>query len=221
LVPQLEAEGYQVYSHPKRSLLPTFIENYIPDAIAFGPEKNLVIEIKGRPDTPGTKQLARIAEMFKDQEKWEFRVIYASSFDQQSKPGILKPNIISNVLAEIQTLAKSSHFKAALLFGWATIEAIGRALLEKQFETPQTPTRLLQVLASEGYVTPSEADRLRVLAEMRNRLAHGSIDLEITKEDIEFFCGILESLASMLDKSPSSDINLSLPDLPAPRFRPG
>jgi len=37
LIPRLEAEGYTVYLHPLPEFLPTFMKDYIPDAIALGP----------------------------------------------------------------------------------------------------------------------------------------------------------------------------------------
>ncbi|HJQ59215.1 MAG TPA: hypothetical protein VJ890_20075, partial [Vineibacter sp.] len=40
IVPKLEADGYSVYLHPSPDLLPPFMKNYVPDAIALGRPKN-------------------------------------------------------------------------------------------------------------------------------------------------------------------------------------
>lgn len=86
----------------------------------------------------------------------------------------------------------------ALLMSWATLEALGRTLLPERLVRPQTPGRLVEVLATDGYVTPSEADRLRELARVRNRLIHGGLQVKIASKDIKAFRGILKGLLDLL-----------------------
>ena len=62
-------------------------------------------------------------------------------------------------LSEVKQIAAEGHIEPAMLMAWATFEALARALLTKQFGRPQTPGRLVQTLAAEGYLTPSEADQ--------------------------------------------------------------
>ena len=45
LVPQLEAEGYEIFLQPQPPVLPPFFGNLRPDAIARGKGKNIVIEL--------------------------------------------------------------------------------------------------------------------------------------------------------------------------------
>ena len=85
----------------------------------------------------------------------------------------------------------------ALLLAWATVEATARLLATKHFERPQTPGRLVQVLASEGILTPTEADDLRVLAEKRNNFIHGELQTPITKAEIERIASILGTMINL------------------------
>ncbi len=196
LIPKLEAEGYEVYVHPSKTLLPSFMRSYIPDLIAFGTPKNLAIEIK-RPSDAAKESLAHISALFDGQKEWDFRIYWATP---NSAVGAIKrqsSESIGSIISEVRALAQATHYRPALLLCWAAFEAAGRAVVERRLAKPQTPLRLVEVLASEGYLTPSEADQLRLLAEKRNRLVHGEIDIVITKEEIDNFVEILETLISM------------------------
>ena len=69
-----------------------------------------------------------------------------------------------------------------------------------QFERPQTPGRLVEVLATEGFLTPTEADRLRQLVDKRNRLVHGELQIRATKAELDAFTRTLENLLDMVGK---------------------
>ena len=47
----LEARGLTFYVHPPRDLMPDFLGDYQPDAIAVGPEGGTIIEMKDRKKT--------------------------------------------------------------------------------------------------------------------------------------------------------------------------
>jgi uncharacterized protein YutE (UPF0331/DUF86 family) len=197
LVPQLEAEGYEVYLQPPRSLLPSFMRDYIPDLVAFGTPKNIAVEIK-RPGTGTDKNLAGISAMFEGQEDWDLKIILMSP-TSETKP--LKPQSskqIQEIIAEARTLSRNGHHRPALLIGWAIFEAIARILAERRFAKPQTPARLINVLAEEGFLTPSEFDELKILAEKRNRLVHGEIDTSVNEDEIKSFIKIIEMLNALV-----------------------
>ena len=63
--------------------------------------------------------------------------------------------------ALVERLLEQGFVGAAFLLGWASFEAAGRALMVEEFRKPQTPGRLVELLAGAGYLTPTEADRLR------------------------------------------------------------
>jgi len=81
----------------------------------------------------------------------------------------------------------------------------GRALLPRKFTRPQTPGRLVEELASVGYVTPDEADLLRRLADLRNSLIHGNLLASPRSQDLAQFVAVLKSLIGRLPASQQSN----------------
>jgi uncharacterized protein YutE (UPF0331/DUF86 family) len=81
---------------------------------------------------------------------------------------------------------------------WATFEAIGRAILPAKLQRPQPPGRLTEVLAAEGYVTPTEADQLRHLAESRSQLIHGGLETSVPEADLRRFVEVLKTLCNFI-----------------------
>ena len=86
----------------------------------------------------------------------------------------------------------------ALVMAWATFEAIGRALLPEQFQRPQTPGRLVEVLGSGGYITPEEADTLRAAIAIRNAVVHGQLNSTVDQKMLQGFIAILKTLVKLL-----------------------
>src|SRR5215216_1740395 len=202
LVPQLEADGYTVYVEPSRDLLPPFMEGYIPDAIALGPKKNLAIEIivEGAKSTDKVNHLQR---RFQNEADWELRVYYArpagwhSILQQQSQAAI------EDSMRSVEWLVSGGQNAPALLLAWGTFEALGRKLFPEKFARPQTPERLIEVLAGEGQITPSEADLLRKLARQRNELIHGNLEVSANPSEIGNFVGVLKMLLATSQEATS------------------
>lgn len=200
IVPQLEAEGYTVYVHPSPQLLPQFMQGYLPDAIALGSPKNLAIEIKleGR---SADEQLERIRSRFQNAKDWEFRLYLARPVSTRNFIGISSRVDIEASLRTIEKLISDQQTQPAFLLAWATFEALGRALTPEKFARPQTPGRLVEVLASEGFITPTEADALRRLADTRNRFIHGDLKVAASRAEMDQFLSVLRTLLSLVPGS--------------------
>lgn len=198
LIPSLQAEGYQVFVHPRRELLPAFLEGFQPDAIALGDKKNLAIEITSSSRNSDDK-LRRIEDRFKGQSDWELRLIWVSPASVLSEVTSQSPASIVDSIAQVKELVDRGYPGPALLIAWATFEALARAMRPKSFIQPQTPGRLVQELAQEGTLTPTEADFLRFLAKQRNALIHGEITTKISGNQVVRFAEILESLIADKD----------------------
>jgi len=197
LLPELEAQGYEVYLKPGRRLLPSFFGDYEPDAAALGPGKNLAIEIARQ--SPGvSKKLERITALFEGQPKWELRVVWLEPVSSQRDLEVQPSAAIAKRIAEVQELLDKGSSEGSLLLAWATFEALARAILPDRFQRPQTPGRLVEILAKEGYITPSEADFLRVLAEKRNKLIHGELQTHASKAELGNFTKTLGTLLEEL-----------------------
>lgn len=197
IVPELEADGFEVITRPTRHRLPPFMQSYLPDAIALREDKNLAIEVL-RKGTSSEKDLDKLRQLLAGHRDWELRVYWISP--STTPESIERPSTkeIEKAIEVIEGLAAENLLAPALLMAWATLEGLGRALLPDRFPRPQTPRRLVEVLAGEGYVTPSEADRLRQLAKTRNQLIHGGLRVRVGSEDIKSFAVILKTLLALL-----------------------
>jgi hypothetical protein len=193
MVPELVADGFRVVIHPKRDTLPTFLQEYQPDMVAYKDNKNLAIEITG--GAPVSKLKERfLRERFIGHPDWELRVVYAPSVSSDSDIPAASKQTISEHLDRLDASVDAMGLTAALLTGWAVFEAAGRSLVPSSLTRPQPPARLIETLASEGYVTPDEADMLRRLSHTRNAVAHGRLDLTPSRDDVALLIAITRSI---------------------------
>ncbi|MFH0301149.1 hypothetical protein AAFX91_28800 [Bradyrhizobium sp. 31Argb] len=197
LLPRYQAEGFDVYINPSPSILPPFMQEYRPDAIALRKDKKIAIEVVGS-NTGSTQKIKTLQSLFADRDDWELRVFYASPAVSGKLLEIASTAAINESIQRVVDLSNAGHSLAALVMAWATLEAIGRALLPDQFQRPQTPARLVEVLGSAGYVTPEEADRLRAAIVVRNAIVHGQLDSEVGPELLNGFVAVLKTLAKLL-----------------------
>jgi uncharacterized protein YutE (UPF0331/DUF86 family) len=195
LVPDLESQGYDVFVHPNKQMVPPFLGAYAPDVIALRDDKNLVIEIKHRSGR-AENLLKDLAKRFEGQNRWEFRIVWINPSESKDGLALQSREAISMRLEEIARLLDAGFIDPAMLMSWATFEAIGRKLMPKEFARPQSPGRLVQILATEGHITPDEGDVLRQLIDTRNRFIHGELTIAITRHQVEAFVRILCSLAN-------------------------
>jgi uncharacterized protein YutE (UPF0331/DUF86 family) len=195
LIPQLRAEGYEVYLQPTAPVVPDFLASLRPDAIAIGKGKKIIIELVTSEGAQENKTKA-LASLVKQHPEWELRVMVIESASRTDELRVQSLDEIQSALTEVRALETAGHTAAALLLAWGAFEAISRRILSSTFAKPQTPGRLVQYIAQEGYISPSEADRLRVLATKRNAFIHGNFDIRTEKADVTAFRQILERLAA-------------------------
>jgi len=200
IVPQLEAEGFEVYARPSAHLLPAFMRGYSPDAIALREDRKLAIEVL-RKGVSSKGRLDKLRELLTGHRDWELRVYWISPSNTPKAIETASRKDIERAITSIEALTGEGMLAPALLMSWATLEALGRALLPETFPRPQTPGRLLEVLAGDGYVTPTEADQLRQLANVRNRLIHGGLGAKISSKDLKGFVSVLKTLLKLLPSS--------------------
>jgi hypothetical protein len=192
LASELQAEGYEVFPQPRPLLLPAFLQGQSVDLIARRGDKSLAVEVASR-SGERSKSLRQLASLFEGRTDWELRVIWLDD----RKERFLTPQSSTTIdakLEELRKLADDGHLAPAIVFGWSVFEAIGRAILPDNLAKPQTPGRLVSELAGAGDITPTEADGLREIAELRNLLVHGSLAEPVADEQVESFISILEKL---------------------------
>jgi hypothetical protein len=193
-VARLESEGYDVFLQPRAPLVPEFLGDYVPDAVATGNGKKIVLEV-ARSSKIGNEKLREVAARFAEQRDWELKVLLVTPTSTGETLPVQSRQAIEGALDEIERLQKMNALRSAFLLGWATFEAEGRASIEGKFDRPQTPGRLVQVLGQEGLLTPADADQMRALSEKRNRLIHGDLGLEIGSEEFQSLIRVLRQLA--------------------------
>jgi uncharacterized protein YutE (UPF0331/DUF86 family) len=197
IVPQLEAEGFEVVMNPSRHHLPAFMQSYPPDAIALREDGNLAIEVISK-GTSSEKNLDRLRDLLAGHRDWKLRVYWVSPSNAPKPIELASAKDIARTIKTIEHLTSEGMQAPALVMAWAVLEALGRALLSDKFVRPQTPGRLVEVLAGEGYVTPTEADRLRELIAARNQIVHGALQAKVTAKDIKGFPSVLNTLLKLL-----------------------
>jgi hypothetical protein len=196
MMPELEADGFRVVIHPKQDTLPLFLQGYQPDMVAYKDTKNLAIEITAQaPATPASRLKERLLrERFAGHPDWELRFVYAPPLSSDANIPAVSKQTVSEHIDRLDASMDAMGPTAALLTGWAVFEAAARALLPSSLTRPQPPARLIEALASDGYVTPDEADMLRRLSRTRNDVAHGRLDLTPSRDDVALLIAVTRSL---------------------------
>src|SRR5579884_310090 len=160
-----EARGLKFYINPPREIIPDFLGDFQPDAIALGPEGGIIIEVKLRGSPASKKQLAAISKKIASQKGWEFRAIYLNPPSDEMAP-TEKPTSeqLEAIFKEIEELAKGGHRAAAFVRAWAALESLARlasANSEARDSKGLPPIQAIQILAEEGYIENEAADRCR------------------------------------------------------------
>lgn len=119
--------------------------------------------------------------------------------------------MIKGAIEEAAHLARNGHLTAALVTSWANLEAISRALLPDQLGRPQPASKLIEVLATEGILTPRQADLLRQIAELRNAAAHGDLNTPLTQHQVTELISTTRSLAGLLEGPKVEDTGSASP----------
>jgi uncharacterized protein YutE (UPF0331/DUF86 family) len=195
-----EARGLKFYLNPPREIVPEFLGDFQPDAIALGPEGGIVIEVKSQRNPGSEKQLAAIAKRVSSQKGWEFRAIYQNPPLDES-PSITKPTPeqLQAVFGQIEALIKAGYAAAALVIAWAALESLARLAStssEHKMSRSLTPIQAVQILAEEGYIENEVADRLREMARLRNAVAHGDFSTNVSEGQVENLLKQLQTIAS-------------------------
>jgi uncharacterized protein YutE (UPF0331/DUF86 family) len=146
--------------------------------------------------------MEELQQLLSTHPEWELRIYYIPGRPEEE---VQIPDLseIDAALAEVDQLKRAGHLRAALIMAWAALEAAGRALLPKELARPQPPNKLIEALASEGVVTPAEAESLRKAMGLRNAATHGHLALPVTEQEVEQVV-TAASLILGLAKQPSS-----------------
>jgi hypothetical protein len=161
------------------------MEGYRPDALALGKDKSIAIELKLRREPNSEKSLRSISERFRGQPLWELRVVYGDEVEDLS---IAAPTLeqIRVQLDEAETLLAQNHPRAALVLGWAAIEAIARTLsADFPASGSRTMRQAIELLEHLGRLRFQEAQELRRLMPLRTKVVHGDFQTPVMAAEVE------------------------------------
>lgn len=189
-----EERGYAFFKYPPRDLLPEFLKDYLPDAIALGPKEKVVIEVKsGR----GGKSARQIARLLKEQEDWRLDLVFAEELDP-CDPVLARPERegIDAAIHQAQTLKEKGFAQAALVMAWSALEASARLYDEEEKHRSRSAQSLIEFLERLGIIDFEKAKALRVVGELRNRLVHGDFQADIPEAALGLVLRSAEEIVS-------------------------
>ena len=194
--PSWRAQGYRVVRHPSREILPAFLERYRPDAILVGRLPQILVEIvrKGQPQIE--HKIRNLNALLKGHDDWRLEVLYAGE-EVEQLPSVSTRNLRAS-MANIRLLLPDDQ-QGSLLRIWATLEALARRLEPAKTLRPQSPGRVVELLAGAGFVTPSQAENLREAVHWRNRLVHGDLSISPSQQQLADLADVLDELIGVVE----------------------
>jgi uncharacterized protein YutE (UPF0331/DUF86 family) len=189
-----EERGYAFFKYPPREMLPEFLRDYMPDAIALGPKDNVVIEIKSGKGEKNAKQVARL---FKEQEDWRLDLVFADDV-YASDPVFPSParEMIDAAIIQARKLEANGFMHAALVIAWSALEAAARFYEEQSQHRSKSTQSLVEFLEREGLVDFETSKELRFVGDLRNRLVHGDLAADVPEKALSLVLHSAEDIAA-------------------------
>ena len=187
------ARGYTLIRDPRSEQLPAFLRDVRPDAIAVGKMPSVAIEVIEARGPSSTRNLKQIEGLFRDRDDWRLEVVYVPTTFTAVEA--VSDATIRETLEQARRLAGAAP-KAGLLLAWAGLEAAVRRREPDLADRGLTPGTLIDLVASQGYVRQDQARALMRLGQVRDRLAHGQVDIVPPQAAVEM---IIDTGFSLLD----------------------
>lgn len=189
-------QGYRVVREPRGSEVPEFLGSFQPDALLLGRDPKIVVEIvqKGAPHVE--EKVRRLRSLLASKGDWRLEILYTGEAGNTLPTASLDD--IRSTLRNARTTAYTVP-SAALLLTWAALEALARRLEPQKATRPQSPGRVVELLAGAGHVTPTEASLLRIAVKLRNGFIHGDLSIQLSAEDVALALEVAENLLLRLE----------------------
>lgn len=192
-----EGRGYSFQVEPRSDALPSFLGDYRPDALAIRGNDHVIIELKSRKTKASEILLYDLRRRLASVEGWRLDVIYLSSETKLDIP-LAGVNAIQSYIGESEGLANSGHERAAFILSWSILEAALNRLNGDEVNNARNPGQVVQALAVRGYLEKDKEIRLRRLADLRNRIVHGDLASQASRDDV---AQVLEAIRGTLSGS--------------------
>jgi len=202
-----EDEGYAFFVYPSPSLVPAFLEDFRPDAIAVGRGGGIVIEVK-QSHGPRRESSSKIADRFRSQDRWKHLVVYSDDYAPEALLPAPSRQDVERRLGEVEQLLQGGHTAAALVLGWGQLEAAARLSLgaaEGAAGRPRSAAQLAEWLEREGFVDPQVSAGLRRMVNVRNAVAHGDLSRDVDRRDVEMLVQAVKGLVADQLEAPAAE----------------
>jgi uncharacterized protein YutE (UPF0331/DUF86 family) len=206
-----EGDGYAFFAYPPADLVPAFLEDYRPDAIAIGPGGRVAIEVKHDRGGPAAARLSKVASLFSHHPDWQFIVVYSDETGPGHSP-VSRPSRIEieGQLREIEGLADQGYRRAALVLAWAALEAAARALKptedgSEEKGVARAPRQILESLEREGLLERELARSLWRIADLRDAIVHGDFGANVDQDTISDVVGAVRQIGAHVPSTPTAN----------------
>lgn len=183
IVREYKEKGYKVLLNPKSSDIPDFLANFRPDIVAYGPEENVVVEVKSKSSLSGDKNLVLLSEAVNSVSGWRFELVVTNSKKTAVVGDIAEEPSVEELrvhLSAVRQLLSIQQKEAATLLVWAVTEASMRLLAKQQSIELESnsPVFVMKTLFSQGVLSRDDYELLQEAMQFRNSLAHGYWSVE-------------------------------------------
>lgn len=113
-IERLESEGYDVFVHPRAPLVPEFLGDFIPDAVATGKGKKIVLEVT-KPSTRKSERLKDVAARFAQQREWELKILFVIPTSSASAVPVQSRQAIEDAFERDRTTSRGRRLARRLL----------------------------------------------------------------------------------------------------------
>jgi hypothetical protein len=187
LASEYAAKGFRVQ---KEALLPFAFTRagqatHRADLVAEREEEHHVIEVtvRGVRGEPHARRWREIAEEIRSHPGWHFQIVLVD----REPPAVSGPERIAAEIANTEALLEGGNLTAAVLLAGAAFEAAAQWRLTAigALTSSNGSTTLVERLVSEGQLEQEDFVPVRDAIELRNAVAHGSLDLPASREAVE------------------------------------
>ncbi len=181
-------------------MIPDFAEDYEPDALMITPEGGVMIAITTRSSLARNARLAEIAQ----RSVRAARMVVSGLLREHVRPARAGGSSVDRRgdrvrHHEVRALDETGHERAALVMGWATLEAIARLVMDRHGIDQARPLSPIQACRSWFRKATSTTTRsIAVAGRVRNEIVHGRLGTAISRKDVTGLIANLEAMAGAL-----------------------
>jgi HEPN domain-containing protein len=179
-------KGYRVSVRPKATDLPAFLKGTSPDLLASRAGEHVAVGIHRLGSVRGGPGLRKLADLIESRPGWRFDVVLYEP-EARRETRLPSESVIKRSMDRAERLFEQGERAASLLLAWSAMEAAARRALrdlEDDGAKRRVSEDLLKTLVSSGLLREVDFRRLVPVMRLRNEVAHGQLQSNVSKEVI-------------------------------------